>query len=100
MSIYYAENDRSRRCRGSTIPQVSNLRIQEEETPVTEDGKVSPRIRQRGSDLRCREHLAPEEPAKVTAAAGKAARLPRRDSTLRLIMYLHRLRVGVAVALR
>jgi type 1 fimbriae regulatory protein FimE len=65
-----------------------------------ENGKVSPPRRLANRERRSREHLTPDEVARLMAAAGRGGRHGHRDATLILIGYRHGLRVSELVALR
>ncbi len=65
---------------------------------------VSPRRapiapRKANSEVRSREHLTPDEVARMVRAAGKVGRYARRDAALILVAYQHGLRVAEIIAL-
>lgn len=64
-------------------------------------GKVKqrPPVKQKNIDLRCREHLLPDEVESMIKAA-RDTRYPERNSTMILLMFRHGLRVSEAIALR
>lgn len=61
--------------------------------------KRRPPVKPKNLDVRCREHLLPDEVEALIKGA-RSSRNPERNSTLILIMYRHGLRVSEAVALR
>lgn len=61
--------------------------------------RKKPPVRQKNLDVRCREHLLPDEVEDLIKAA-RSSRYPERNSTLILIMYTHGLRTSEAIALR
>ena len=65
-------------------------------------GKVKrspPPVKQKNIDIRCREHLLPDEVDAMIKAA-RLSRYPERNSTMILLMFRHGLRVSEAIALR
>lgn len=70
-------------------------------TTSRENGTVknNPPVKRPNLELRCREHLLPDEVEALIKAA-RDSRYPDRNSTLILIMYRHGLRVGEVCALR
>jgi type 1 fimbriae regulatory protein FimB/type 1 fimbriae regulatory protein FimE len=63
-------------------------------------GKVKrPPVKQKNIDLRCREHLLPDE-VEAMIKATRDTRYPERNSTMILLMFRHGLRVSEAIALR
>ena len=78
----------------------SNAMAPKRQSPITENGKVSPPKRVLNSDRRSREHLTPSEVDKISKAAGKIGRHGSRDATLIMLMYRHGFRVSELVALR
>jgi len=56
--------------------------------------------RPRNEEVRSREHLTPDEVARLMDAAGKTGRHRHRDRTLILIAFRHALRVSELVSLR
>lgn len=71
------------------------------DTTYRDFGQVrkAPPVKQRNIDLRCREHLLPDEVESLIKAA-KDTRYPLRNSMLILLMYRHGLRNSEAIALR
>lgn len=66
---------------------------------VTEFGYKRPPMKPKNIDVRCREHLLPEEVEALIKAA-KTGRHAERNSLIILLMYRHGLRVSEATALR
>lgn len=64
-----------------------------------EKKKPSPPVKPKNIEVRCREHLLPEEVEALVKAA-KVGRYPERNSTIILLMYRHGLRVNEATTLR
>ena len=58
-----------------------------------------PPVRQKNLDVRCREHLLPDEVDALIKGA-RSSRYPERNSTLILTMYRHGLRTSEVIALR
>lgn len=82
------------------MPAKSNVVRLRGPRPNIKNGKVTPPARQKNADRRSREHLTPEEVAKIMKAAGATGRHGHRDATLLLIAYRHGLRVSEVVSLR
>jgi type 1 fimbriae regulatory protein FimE len=68
--------------------------------PSAENGKLAPPRRVANRERRSREHLTPDEVARLMVAAGRLGRHGHRDATLILLGYRHGLRVSELVALR
>lgn len=68
-------------------------------TTTTTTTRTTPR-KPRNADVRAREHLTPQECARLVDAARKTGRYGRRDATLVLLAYRHGLRASEAVGLR
>jgi type 1 fimbriae regulatory protein FimE len=64
------------------------------------NGKVVPPRRVANRERRTREHLTPDEVARLMTAASRGSRHGHRDATLILVGYRHGLRVSELVALR
>jgi len=79
---------------------VSHLRAPGRHRRIAENGKVSPPRRRPNTESRSREHLTPEEVAKLLVAARRTGRHGARDEALVLMTYRHGLRVSELVALR
>jgi type 1 fimbriae regulatory protein FimE len=71
-----------------------------EDRSSVENGKAAPPRRVANRERRTREHLTPDEVARLMAAAGRGGRHGQRNATLILIGYRHGLRVSELVALR
>lgn len=80
------------------MTNIIQLRAVDQITPNTENGKVSPPVRQRNADRRSREYLTRQEVEALQKAA-KQGRHGHRDATLILVAYRHALRVSEIVGL-
>ena len=78
----------------------SNVVPLKRRTPNAKNGKVAPPKRLTNVERRTREHLTPDEVAKVIKAAGRVGRHASRDAALVSLMYRHGFRVSEIVALR
>jgi type 1 fimbriae regulatory protein FimE len=97
---HFAEKSRNRESQPLSDASRPVLALVREASPIPEKGKVTPPRRVANRERRTREHLTPQEVAKLINAAGRVGRYGHRDAALILLAYRHGLRVSELVAMR